>query len=42
MPSKIKGKGGKKHRRAKNIVATDFVELTDEDQFFWYCNQDFR
>ena len=34
MPSKVKGKGGKKHRRAKNIVASDFVELPDDDQYF--------
>ena len=39
MPSKLKGKGGKKHRRAKNVVVTDYVELPDQDQYFGYVTK---
>ena len=39
MPTKLKGKGGKKHRRAKNVVVTDYVELPDQDQYFGYVTK---
>ena len=39
MPSKVKGKGGKKHRRAKNVIVTDYVELPDQDQYFGFVTK---
>ena len=39
MASKLKGKGGKKHRRAKNVVVTDYVELPDQDQYFGFVTK---
>lgn len=39
MPSKLKGKGGKKHRRAKNVVVSDYVELPDQEQYFGFVTK---
>ena len=39
MPSKIKGKGGKKHRRGKNVSAPEKIDIPDDEQYFAYVTK---